>query len=60
MILGLYVYNFDRDAWLQSDKKSWGRFSRAAEFTEGNEILAEEIGARAAPNDVLYVMAALS
>jgi hypothetical protein len=56
--LGIYIFNSTRNAWLQDDEKSWGPFDGAAEFTPGNEDLAEDIRTRESGEDVTYVMAA--
>lgn len=57
--LGIYIFNATRNAWLQDDEKSWGPFSGATEFTEGNERYAEGIRERESGDDVTFVMAAL-
>ena len=50
-VLGIYIYNSTRNAWLQEDEKSWGSFDGAAAFTEGNEETAEAIRERETKND---------
>lgn len=57
--LGIYIFNATRNAWLQADEKSWGSFGEAAEFTEGNEQLAEDIRLRESGDDTTFTMAAL-
>jgi hypothetical protein len=59
--LGIYIYNATRNKWLSDDEKSWVGFDDGvAEFTEGNEQLAEDIRLRETKNDdVTFVMAAL-
>jgi hypothetical protein len=56
-ILGVYVFNETRKAWLQADEKSWGPFSGAVEFTSPD--LAEDIRVRESGDDVTFTMAAL-
>ncbi len=57
--LGIYIFNSTRNKWLQDDEKSWGPFDGAAEFTAGNEVLAEDIRIRQSGDDVTYTMAVL-
>lgn len=58
--LGIYVFNETRNQWLQEDKKTWGSFAGAQEFTPGDERLAEDIRLRETKGgDVTYTMAAL-
>jgi hypothetical protein len=58
-ILGIYVYNADRDEWLQVDQKSWGPFSSAREWYEIGETTAEEVRLRVSAGETTFVMAAL-
>lgn len=61
MTLGIYIFNSTRNAWLQADEHSWGPFSGACEFTEGNERLAEDIRERETTgDDATYTMVALT
>jgi hypothetical protein len=59
MILGIYVYNSDRDEWLQEDQKSWGPFSSAFEWHEIGEVTAEEVRLAISAGETTFVMAAL-
>lgn len=57
-ILGTYVFNSTRNAWLQDDERSWGSFAGAAEFTDAQ--LAEDIRQReTSGDDVTYTMSAM-
>jgi hypothetical protein len=58
-VLGIYIFNSTRNAWLQDDERTWGSFSGAVEYTEGNEALAEDIRERVSGDDVTFTMAAL-
>lgn len=59
-VLGIYIFNSTRQAWLQEDEKSWGPFSGATEFTAGNEETAEAIRERETPaGETTFTMAAL-
>lgn len=55
--LGVYIFNFTRNQWLQEDEHSWGSFGGAAEFNDA--ALAEDIRLREGGGDVTYTMAAL-
>jgi hypothetical protein len=58
-VLGIYIYNSDRDEWLQMDQKSWGPFSDAFEWSEAGDAAAEEVRLAVSEGEVTYVMAAL-
>ena len=56
-ILGVYIFNSTRNAWLQDDEKSWGSFDSAVEFTDAD--LTEQIRERVSEDEITFTMAAL-
>lgn len=56
--LGIYIYNSDRDQWLD-DNNDWGDFSDAKEFTADEAEVAEAIRVGLGGPDTTFVMAAL-
>lgn len=60
LVLGHYVYNADLNAWLQEDKKSWGSFGSAFEWSDAGNQAAEDTRLEVSGTDVTYTMAVLS
>lgn len=58
--LGIYIYNSTRDQWLQENRRSWGPFSSAFEWSEAGDEAAEAVRLRVTKNgDTTFTMAAL-
>ena len=56
-ILGIYVYNSDKHAWLQCDRRTWGSWGGAGEFIE--EDVTEAVREQVSGEDTTFTMAAL-
>lgn len=59
-VLGIYIYNADRNKWLQEDQKTWGPFSGAFEWSDAGDEAAEDLRLKISAGDTTYTMAALS
>lgn len=57
--LGIYIFNSTQNKWLQEDRKSWGPFSTAFEWSDAGDVAAEELRCSLPGDDVTYTMAAL-